>query len=72
MKLTAQRKGDAITSHMVKRSTTAVWWRERMRSRALDWRQWKDTQCIEYASDALALAISARNLALKNERQQGL
>jgi len=49
------------------RSSMAVWWRERMRSRALDWRQWKDTQCIEYAADALALAIAARNAAIKHQ-----
>lgn len=66
MKLTAQRKGDPITSGVFTSRNMAAWWRQRMRAHALDWRSWRGTGCSDYEASALHQARNCRDAALRN------
>ncbi len=72
MKLTAQRKGNALTTSLVPAFDRARWYRQRMRAAALRFRRWSATPCHSYAEEALNAAVDLRARALFHENPNGL
>lgn len=67
VKLTAQRKGDPLTTSLTSSFDRARWYRQRMRAAALAFRRWRRYSGISWARSELQHAITLRNRALFHE-----